>query len=515
MNSVGFKKNHSGMTLVELIVAVAIFVAAIVPMLYAFVYSTGYNFRAQQTMQSTGIAQAVIERAKAANADYNVITGLLSNGNILKDGTNFSVGNPSGAAPDFWYNTVTASHNVEDAAAGYTNRRAYDVHVNISPITGGIYDISSIQSMSYDSTATFSDSETDLLLTQDEIAIDKLAEKIENEVIVNSNVTISPAGGTIPEPASYFSASDVLFERIVIDRKFTIVADDSGVNIRIDYYTVGYDTDFDGTGEDITLSPKQVIRGGTTYTLTCSGTFINDYSIGSGAPFYTAEFDADGGDYKIFDGKATAIYVYFYPGYRSRGTGIPGYRDMFKLDNNMTTSGVDQAGVATGRLNFYLFKQYKSDWDTDTSVFNNLESKYKPTVLMDGANFPTYLYDNFLIHARTGKNSDIRSSSDSFANSPASNVTLGMKCYNSSVYVTLASSYKDSICNAGGVIPFESVLLADQAVLPYKHELGMPSAYRETMFNSRYSMYVEVFKHSTIHDDTTRVERIDAEVLNW
>ena len=88
MKLLRFKNNNKGMTLVELLVAIAIFAAAIIPMLYAFVYSTAFNFKSQQTMQSTGIAQAIIEKCKGANVDQDQIVTMLTNGSIF-DGTQF------------------------------------------------------------------------------------------------------------------------------------------------------------------------------------------------------------------------------------------------------------------------------------------------------------------------------------------------------------------------------------------------------------------------------------------
>ena len=105
----GIRKNNKGMTLVELLVAIAIFAAAIVPMLYAFVYSTGFNFKAQRVMQSTGIAQAVIERTKAANADITNIEAAIADCTILTKDGYFTADTPaSGASGNYTiYNVNT------------------------------------------------------------------------------------------------------------------------------------------------------------------------------------------------------------------------------------------------------------------------------------------------------------------------------------------------------------------------------------------------------------------------
>lgn len=82
-------KDNRGLTLVELLVAVVIFSIAIVPMLYAFVYSTGYSFKAQQTLQSTGIAQAVIEKAKSPGVNMDVFENAILGNSLLDNGVFF------------------------------------------------------------------------------------------------------------------------------------------------------------------------------------------------------------------------------------------------------------------------------------------------------------------------------------------------------------------------------------------------------------------------------------------
>ena len=531
------KNNNSGMTLVELLVAVAIFSAAIVPMLFAFVYSTGFSFRAQQTMQSTGISQAIIERAKAPGLSPENIRDGLADGTLitnynLADTTNqpFSLNSVGGSAPAYWAYGVRATNTAgEEVDAGVAARRSYDVQTVFKPIQGvptdstdedeSRYDYSSIQSMSSDTTANFCDAYTENLKTTDEAALGELLDIIENEIIVDGNVTGTGYPGTLPAGvAGNFSKSDVLVERLVIDRRITIVAEDTGVKVRIEYFCDGYDTDFNpSTHEDIALSSKSVTIDSHNVTLSLSGDFTNDYSLSSGSCFYFADIGGTPADaehyFPIQTDKVTSIYFYFYPGFRSRGTGLPGYRDYFVLDNDMTSSGLDAKGNETKRLNFYLFKQYNSSWDSATHAYDTLDRQYAPDVTMEDAAFATYLYDNFLIQASDGKT--LKSYSDSFANSVSSHVHLGDKCYNSTNYVTLSGSFAYNLrgtAAGAGTVECQSLLLADQAVLPYRHEEGMEDTYRKNMYVTRNSISVEVYKPG---ETTNPIERIDGEVLSW
>ena len=59
------KINNMGMSLVEIIVAMAVLMIVMVPVLYTFVYSANFNARARLRQQTTAAAQTVMENLKA------------------------------------------------------------------------------------------------------------------------------------------------------------------------------------------------------------------------------------------------------------------------------------------------------------------------------------------------------------------------------------------------------------------------------------------------------------------
>lgn len=59
------KLNNAGMSLVEVIVAIAILSIVILPVLHTFVSSAMYNARARSRQQTTAAAQTVLENFKA------------------------------------------------------------------------------------------------------------------------------------------------------------------------------------------------------------------------------------------------------------------------------------------------------------------------------------------------------------------------------------------------------------------------------------------------------------------
>jgi len=59
------KSNNRGLTLVEVIVAIAVLSVAILPLLYSFVYTTKFNVKSKEKQRATSAAQAIVEKYKA------------------------------------------------------------------------------------------------------------------------------------------------------------------------------------------------------------------------------------------------------------------------------------------------------------------------------------------------------------------------------------------------------------------------------------------------------------------
>lgn len=515
-------KQNKGMSLVELLVAMAIFVAAIIPMLYAFVYSSGYNFKSQRTMQSTGIAQAIIEKCKGQGIDAgSIITGLQS-GAILNDDPGFTVGGVNPGAGVYWLTNVRATNVSGDAGvggvdAGNASRRYYDVKVEFKEVTtapiggagsaNGRSDTSSIQSMS-GTTANFCDMWTESLKAEDAAAQAEIISIIKNEVIKDANVS-----GYTPKDnlSQSFSESDIMIDRIAVDRYITITASDSGVNVKIEYYlnNGGYDTDSNGTGDTSTFSLKAKDKTieGVVYTLTCSGSLSDDYSRATGDPFYVADFDGtpDNG-FDLLNSPATAIYFYYYPGYKTINDDHMSLNDHFTLDNVMTSSAPD----ADNRLDFYLFKQYDSS--LSEAEKNIGEHNYKPEIVMTNEvdyKFDTYLYHNLLW--------DVADGSSLLAYHPDSNISEGSFCHNMTVKDIANTSYAvgfrdpDGSDNDAAITAdnFQSYVLSDYATLPYRSE---PQRGSRWMYQTRFEIVVSVYP---VGETTNPIEVMSAEVLNW
>lgn len=543
MNKSRLLKNEKGMSLVELLVAFAIFAAAIVPMLYAFVYSTGYNFRSQRVQQSTGIAQAIIEKCKGANVNYDDVVFALTNAGDptsgILAGTQFDLttGTITTSQPDsshFWIRNIKAQIPAAESAnidVGNTSRRSYDVLIELKPMPGGLTDHSEIHSMTTNSTANFDDAMCNQLKGFDTVAFGKVIEGIKDKVIPSA----ACVGGTLPagySASDFYDEADIIIDRILIDRNIIITVKDTGVNIKVEYYA-SYDQLANGNNRSATfdLGNKTVPINGHNYNLTCMGTLEDadghtDFTYPSGVPFYYAEFDTtpeDGFDFGPTN-PVSDVFFFYYPGFLSSymKSGDPSYCDHFVLENAISAgnSFSDRDGH-TDQLNFYIFKQY-DDPATGHGYYSNYangEKNYCPTIEMRDANFNTYLYNNLLWTAKDG--TSLAGVAGTYANTwKTADMPVGANCFNMTRTedhgedYTVTDYYKlfrefDAPHDPDDAPQFSSYALSDKAVLPYLH------AEATQMFGSRYTIEVRVYPHGENDFDSDEIEIMSAELMNW
>lgn len=520
MDSLRFKKNNKGMTLVELLVAIAIFAAAIVPMMYAFVYSTAFNFKSQQTMQSTGIAQAIIEKCKGANVDQQMIKDMLADGSIF-DGTQFVNGSASGGTVNADGSTSYSITGIQPVYStdGGTSRRAYNVSVKFTEIKDARTDFSSVQSMSNDSTYNFCDFLTDVLANEDSVAESKAVTIIKNKWFTDANCEFSD-GTDQTGLASYFSETDIDVSKIAIDRDIVININDSGVNVTVTYYFAGYD----GSGPYDTIAfSKSGVLGKTAVCSTRFNASVSgeDIARGGTSSIYSVDFDT----YEICDYPVTSVFFYYYPGYMNDSK----MQDYFTISNNMTAAAEYQPdpGVAAvtlpARLDFYLYKQFKpfgAGW-TETR-YNTLEAAYDPQIEL--VNTPdaveSYFYHNlwwsvkntavnpgehdYKLEKIVGFTPSITYDPDEWINSTTAD----------SRYSSYSVSRRDTANNPSTGKPrMYSYVLRDFESLPGYYDDCILSG-SETSRDSYCSRYrIEVVVYSAI--DGKEVERMYSEVLNW
>ncbi len=523
MKKLRLKNNNLGMTLVELLVAIAIFAAAIVPMLYAFVYSTGFNFKAQQTQQSTGIAQAIIEKCKAANVDYDQLVTDITSGDILSD-ARFSYDTPTVSGSTFRIENVRATQfdgsAVNDAVdGGSSSRRAYDVEVTITPVTEAITDYSTFHPMRADVTANFITAASSLR-SADQTYQGQMFDALKDAI------TAEVAADSLPAAVANELIAHLDVQKLMIERVITITADDSDVKLKVEYNFAGYDS-----LSSYQYSNSSLNVGGTNYNV-----HINTVPT---TTTFTAEWGATHDlETKILDGHpASSVFFYYYPCYgASDGTDSsdPGddtaaFTDHFILVNNMT---VDFKGenVADSRLDFYLFKQFGGldplnpvdpvDEFYDKDDIQSLDDNYKVIIDMNStAPFRTDLYHNLLWNCKTG---------NGVSGVAYPTVSEGSNCFNRTVPVTCDSSYpyahmvggdpvtqhyKDAFYVKEESDPYyhDSMILEDKACVPYGSERLGPGGSLPGKFGSRFDIIVVVYPHGS----SDAIETMSGQFLNW
>lgn len=525
MKKLRLKNNNIGMTLVELLVAIAIFAAAIVPMLYAFVYSTGFNFKAQQTMQSTGIAQAIIEKCKAANVDYDELVADLTSGDILTENNNFDFDTASfttNALTGESYYLITGvkaktfeGHDVSDAVdGGNSNRRSYNVKVTLTPMTDAITDYSALHPMRSGITANYVS--VDSLRGQDSAFQVAFMEELKETVRDNAVITPTVPSDAVRNTLTDYIVNSLDIQKLELKRVITIDADDSGVKVTVDYEFVSYN------GLTSLQYDNHHANGGTNYHVTLNAT--PDTHLDSSKSYYLPPYEDD----ILTTGPASSVFFYYYPLYKATagfdGTNgtiddTAGFTDSFILNNNMTH---DYLGTTDGRLDFYLFKQLPlsgtDDFYPDADI-EGLDDEYKAEIRLNGNGvFVTNLYHNLLWNVSSLDDIDT-------AYYPVVTETAGSLAYNrtyvvhadpsnltdrSSLRPHVTQNYKDTfyVTTVTGY-EHDSYILEDMACIPYgseKSDIALAGR-----FGSRFKITVEVINPST----GSTIETMTSEFLNW
>jgi|GEM_PF-2668264 len=146
------KKKNSGFTLIELIVAVALFAIVIGPLFQAFSSSIKANSRARVILKSTGLAQSVLDSIERSDVDtlktmdYSKIVGkLLPKGTTV---TSYVRSVPSGSGDldfvffeviheDLKVNVKVHIHNGGTTNTNKGNKYfMYTADVYVHPVTG-------------------------------------------------------------------------------------------------------------------------------------------------------------------------------------------------------------------------------------------------------------------------------------------------------------------------------------------------------------------------------------------
>lgn len=364
------KMNHKGMTLIEVIVAMAILAIVVVPTLHMFVSASSNNLRSKLRQRATFVGESVMESFKAYSVEElckqfsaNDFAGVTKGSSTTMNAKGY-YGSSEGYKDALLFNTELnrdAEHYLFTAKNVVSEGHSYDVQIKATPR------VEPTDVLRYESPNAYTD------------AIIKFPESINTEAqtyfsteAVNKFNAAFPAGGNKVYTRGAITFSD-------FKRTFTIkIVDTSGV-------------------QKVEASVKCECKANVAYTWTSTAVTGGTGSNGGDTASFDLTYDVlmppgnttttdkiwlayDNSSTisgQVINGKTIKmenIYLYYYPAYEE--TFGAGAKDIFKFEGNLSNiynpatapKGVNLAkenGYAP--LNVYIAKQ-KSTRIDDTSL---------------------------------------------------------------------------------------------------------------------------------------------------
>lgn len=179
------KSNNAGMSLVEVVIAMAILSIVILGVLYSFIYSARFNARARMRQQTTAAAQTVMENFKA----YSVQ-------DIYDDfvDSSFSLNGGSGTG---YTGTPGGSMTFDIEGMSYENE-PYDVRVSLS---GHTSDAANVTTLNYENPTQEHAAVYVGYVGMDADVLTKIMGEVAEEWTNQENAALS-GGGATPDPSA-------------------------------------------------------------------------------------------------------------------------------------------------------------------------------------------------------------------------------------------------------------------------------------------------------------------------
>ncbi len=351
------KMNNKGLTLVEVIVAVAILSFAILPLMYTFVYTTRFNAKSREQQRATSAAEALMENYKAYP---------LAEINSKFDSNTFTVGDSGAMGTDVIYykdlsstpsKYVIKNMNFEKSGADNTK---YDALITVQTYNGDsakyggeLYEMKKANPYN---DAVYRGEElydSDTYQKVKKVIQEKWNEKSkssaypdvfpENEIIFKRKLTITVTGSSgsyIVKPVlTYQYGTNVYYYK-----------DPSNNSLQFDDFEtlkqVGGGVDFDGDNK--TFEEKSSIPDGKIYDSSLNG------------------------------GTLERLLIYYYPLYEMTDTSHPWIdEDTIEIYDNRSDI------ASAGPLDVYLYKQASLGVDEDmlytyeANTYNSGRTKVK------------------------------------------------------------------------------------------------------------------------------------------
>lgn len=381
------KLNNAGMTLVEILIAMAILSVASAAILAAFVNSFRYSIKGRELQQTTVLANTIIENCKAYS--FEQIKLQMDADDAFMKGVKKA--NVELVGDTFYIQDVPLDNQLYDVSLKMASR-------SVNGAANTTYNIMSSSSMNpyFDAVflpqeATYTNgSETWTAAQLDEMAYllarEKIVAGIESAtaaVLGDANkVTLS----TDYVAASFNDSSNPDYsansDNLKLSRATSITIDDDatlGEYVKV-YITYSFDLD----GGSYYYEGVDLLGTAHTYS----------WSVGSNGNIGTFEFliyNNAGTNDATHPTRIENVYLFYYPAYHSNGSLsslalYPFVSDTISVQNYLADTARD--------INLYIYKQ-KNPVYSDTNI-SIMEASYKTAVTSGGGNADSvFVYHNF------------------------------------------------------------------------------------------------------------------------
>lgn len=385
-----FKLNNAGMTLIELLVAIAIIAVALVPLLFSFVNVARYNARAREIQQTTGLAHTIMENCKAYSMED--INTQMTNGTFLTGVTATQTYNDASTGT-YYMSNVMLDNSKYDIALTFTphefgsaSQTSYDIieTKSMNPYLDAVF---TPQGTKYTTTVTASTGLKYPAAELDQDAYLSALKAISQAMYIVTEADLGAGNGVILtesqiENSFKESGNPNNGKALKMSREIAILMWDTSsqeqVIVEYDYYWQTTDGKYyyEHTKED-----------GTTVTYECAASGSSHYS----EVIYSNSLTND----PSHPTKIESVYFFYYPGYKGLLSVFPFESDEIIVSN--------QLADGTRTIDVYLIKQ-KNPAYSDSNL-DTLESTYTTKVegLYNGSyTSGTNIYHNFDVNLGGG-----------------------------------------------------------------------------------------------------------------
>lgn len=382
------KLNNAGMTLIEILVAMALLVIAIIPLSGGYIYSAQNSVKAKHRQQTSILAHTMIENCKAYNlAKINEMVG---DGTFMPNTeTTKHYSDPNNDIDDPYSTFVYYFDDTKVFGDGEGASQKYDLKMTITPISAAKKDIMSYNKMNKYSDAIFNAQSVQETGGKFAKECDTEAYKYALDIIVGivnthgaSQVAASP--GSTFTPVTRTDVEESLKKdgggdnegELKITRTIKINMTNEGTPVSKQVVKVVYNYKFVYTG-----NYKYTMRNAWNADEAKYADITNITDVN-----YTFNIYDNENTYGDTKGKVRLanVFLFYYPSYND--VGIVFDQDVIAI-NNETKSDI----------NMYLIKQAKDVSDMPEAKLINAENSYNPIVqyTTSEAGKKAYIHHNF------------------------------------------------------------------------------------------------------------------------